>query len=233
MAQKLQANTSALTKLPLELPTESAGLAAPSGAPSGKRRNRAINSIQRAKRQKYLTKLEASLGGREELANIFRFSPQEQGRDLERLLSAEVFDYLPVENLLERAKIHDCHRFLVLLEEAKREKAKLEASLNRSEHLPRIMDDTCKDAMTVEGMCPDCYGEGIVIRARKEVKCPPCNGTGKVKLKGSIEDRKLVFQSAGLIGEKGPLVAFNTVIGGVPSLADAVVEATKVIEEKQ
>lgn len=84
------------------------------------------------------------------------------------------------------------------------------------EHVPQVMDDVGEDAKSVTKRCFRCDGEKVITVRRRQKTCPECDGKGTVRLKGDIDARKLVFESIGLTGKRGPLIAqqFNTLDAG-------------------
>ena len=96
--------------------------------------------------------------------------------------------------------------------EAFRKSKIAEGNLRMFQHIPQIMEDTAIDSKSKLKMCPMCEGKG----KSGEQDCMECEGTGRVRVAGNTEARKIVFESAGLIGKKGPLFAlqqFNNLDG--------------------
>lgn len=101
--------------------------------------------------------------------------------------------------------------------------------LNLANRLPQVIDDTAADAESRLANCPRCDGETTVESTRGKQKimrtCPECEGEGKVKVAGDKHARDLVFESAKLIKQSGPLVAIqNNVQTNVSSGLDSRLE---------
>lgn len=89
--------------------------------------------------------------------------------------------------------------------------------------IPVVMSDVVTDASNTQVVCPRCDGLGELDtgpdydtegREKKRKKstartCPECDGLGKVKKSGDIESRKLLFETTGLTGKKGPMIAIQ------------------------
>ncbi len=89
--------------------------------------------------------------------------------------------------------------------------------------IPKVMSDVVVDSSNSLVVCPRCDGLGTLDpgpdyddegREKKRKKCvirecPECDGTGKVKKSGDIESRKLLFETTGLTGKKGPMIAIQ------------------------
>lgn len=90
------------------------------------------------------------------------------------------------------------------------------ALLRMSTALPDIMDDVTVDARSTMETCPRCDGEAF-LPGPDDVpkKCPSCRGSGTIRRIGDKHARDLVFESAKLTGQTGPLVAIqhNTFTG--------------------
>ena len=103
-------------------------------------------------------------------------------------------------------------------------------------HLPEVMEDVAIDAKSKWRMCKTCKGSGVyrdpdLQQAIEDIpdgddrgeakglvktsECFDCSGQGKVRVVGDADARKLVFETAKLTGQRGPLVAqqFNRLDG--------------------
>ena len=99
-----------------------------------------------------------------------------------------------------------------------------EGIVRMSEHVPQIMTDVAQDALNTMDMCGKCQGVGSIFDPINKsddggqipITCPQCKGTGEVKKSGDQGARKLVFDSLGLTGGRGPLIAVqnNTLNAG-------------------
>jgi len=87
-------------------------------------------------------------------------------------------------------------------------------------HIPDIMEDTAVDARSETVECWVCDGDGKITKgkgkARFTVVCAECQGKGEVRVRGDIENRKLIWESTGLINRRGPLATTNINFGGAP-----------------
>jgi hypothetical protein len=117
-----------------------------------------------------------------------------------------------------------------IFKDAMRARAHVEAIIVQSEYLPRVMEDTCEDALACT--CSDCGGTGRKKRRNSIWSCPTCRGTGKVRQHGSIENRKLVFESAGLTGKRAPLVAQQFNVGELESLEETLKWAREILDDE-
>lgn len=117
-----------------------------------------------------------------------------------------------------------------------------EGIVRMSEHVPQILTDVAEDAKNKSEFCPKCQGIGTVVDPRPPaikkgedvadfmdkndpridesapipMTCPQCKGLGEVVKQGDQGARKLVFDSLGLTGGRGPLIAVqnNTLQAG-------------------
>ena len=124
--------------------------------------------------------------------------------------------------------------------EAFRKSKIAEGNLRMFQHIPQIMEDTAIDSKSKLKMCPMCEGKG----KSGEQDCVECEGSGRVRVAGSTEARKIVFETAGLIGKKGPLLAvanfnaldgsesFEELVGATQkALGPSKVEVTEIVED--
>lgn len=79
--------------------------------------------------------------------------------------------------------------------------------LRIARNLPEIMEDTAIDARTLTHECHACDGLGQVEKVKGEDRvvktCPVCHGKGEVREKGDIENRKIIWDSTGIIKKGG------------------------------
>ena len=102
-------------------------------------------------------------------------------------------------------------------------KTKLDqALLGMYDHVPEILEDTAIDAKSVERTCWKCFGEGEVKKDKDTlVICPECAGSKRLRKPGDSDARKLVFETAGLAGKRGPSTAIQlNVAGGGVTIED-------------
>lgn len=104
---------------------------------------------------------------------------------------------------------------------------KQEGIVRMSQKLPDIMEETAEDALSSLVPCERCGGEG----QRKDKPCRSCEGEGFVKVKGDLDNRKLVLEMAGLIGKRAPGQAIQINVGGSQSLETRVGLAQQLLAE--
>lgn len=103
---------------------------------------------------------------------------------------------------------------------------------------PIIADELYKDVVGTFVVCARCDGWGEIDRytevavksakgangknrTKAETKpCPNCDGAGRVRQPGSMESKKLVFKSIGLLQEKAAVNINNTFV--MPSIESAI-----------
>ncbi len=95
---------------------------------------------------------------------------------------------------------------------------KQEGIVRMSQKLPDIMEETAEDALSSLVPCERCGGEG----QRKDKPCKSCEGKGFIKVKGDLDNRKLVLEMAGLIGKRALGQAIQINVGGSQSLESRV-----------
>lgn len=87
--------------------------------------------------------------------------------------------------------------------------------LRMASHLPQVMEDVAIDAENTLTTCPRCDGLMVTPFGENGTRpCPQCEGTGKVKHMGDKHARDLMFETAKLTGQKGPLLAIQQIFGG-------------------
>lgn len=177
---------------------------------------------------------EESVGGRERLLEALQYSTDENGQRLLAHLEDPRADKLGLRKLCADSRV-SFPQLYAIFKDAAKAKAHAEALIVQSDYLPSIMADTCKDALSRSGPCPFCEGSGQRRNDRGEaVHCYTCDGTGKLRKPGNAESRKLVFESAGLTGKRGPLVAVqqnNWQGAGFHSFEDIIAMKDKALEE--
>ena len=104
---------------------------------------------------------------------------------------------------------------------------KQEGIIRMSQKLPDIMEETAEDALSSLVPCERCGGEGGV----KDKPCKSCKGAGFIKVKGDLDNRKLVLEMAGLIGKRAPGQAIQINVGGSQSLESRVGLAQQLLAE--
>ena len=82
--------------------------------------------------------------------------------------------------------------------------------LRMANALPQIMEDVAEDARNSTQLCHRCDGTGIVPDGERKTKvCPVCDGERRVKKMGDKHARNLIFETAKLTGQAGPMVAIQ------------------------
>ncbi len=104
---------------------------------------------------------------------------------------------------------------------------KQEGIVRMSQKLPDIMEETADDALSSLAPCERCGGEG----QKKDKPCKSCEGKGFVKVKGDLDNRKLVLEMAGLIGKRVPSQLNLINVGGSQSLETRVGLAQQLLAE--
>lgn len=114
-------------------------------------------------------------------------------------------------------------------------KTKMDEGVMRvHKHVPDILEDTAKDALRTEESCWKCQGEKEIKDGEgKKSPCPECKGKGTIIVKGDTDARKLIFETVGLTGKKGPLIAqqFN-LGGGADTQEDVMKNVHRLMERK-
>lgn len=102
--------------------------------------------------------------------------------------------------------------------------------------LPDILEDVAVDARSRKVACPRCDGLAVLTSDSGLPRaCPVCDGTGKVRQTGDRDARHLVFESAGLTGKRGPLVAIQQNFGLDVELEEVLATSQRIVagEEKE
>lgn len=98
------------------------------------------------------------------------------------------------------------------------------------EHVPQVLVDVAEDAKSRIVVCSRCDGEGKLLDEKQNQReCPVCNGIGRVRQSGDKAARDLVFESIGLIGKRGPMVAIQNNFGLDSGLEDTLLSTAKLI----
>ncbi len=108
------------------------------------------------------------------------------------------------------------------------------AMMNLHSNLPEIMEDVVGDARTTSESCPRCDGLMVVPFGENGTRpCPSCKGTGSIKRVGDRHARDLIFESAKLTGQKGPMVAIQNNVAFSDERMENILKKTRsiVLEE--
>lgn len=96
--------------------------------------------------------------------------------------------------------------------------------------LPDIIGDVAIDARTTMESCHRCDGLMVVPFGENGTKpCPMCKGKGEIRRVGDKQARELVFESAKLTGQTGPLVAIQNNFAGTDSRMESMLKRTRSI----
>jgi hypothetical protein len=120
--------------------------------------------------------------------------------------------------------------------------------IRSANHIPDLMEDIAIDAKSKLQYCTRCDGKGIVTdlvedaggsddfarsakseRGGIERMCPMCKGVGEVRVAGDRTARDLVYESIGLIGRKGPMVAIQNNLTLDSELGELLANSQKVL----
>jgi hypothetical protein len=175
-------------------------------------------------------KFEESVGGRPKLVEALEQSVDERGQQLLQHLEDPRAAGRPLRELCGAARVSFPQLYHIYTD-ALRAKAHAESIIVQSHYLARVMEDTCRDALTESRTCPDCAGAGTRRKRGALLTCTVCRGTGEVRGRsGNVENRKLVFESAGLTGKRGPGQAIQINVGS-KSLEERVGIAQQLLSE--
>lgn len=119
-------------------------------------------------------------------------------------------------------------------------KSRLDIGILRvSRHVADVMEATAIDAKSSDEKCLDCDGEGASIitvgagksAVQKAQVCRACRGSGSVRIKGDIENRRIIWDQTGLI-RKGAFMNQNINLGGAPveSFENLIGKASEIID---
>ena len=106
-------------------------------------------------------------------------------------------------------------------------------------YLPEVMTDVALDAKNSTQPCPRCDAMGIVpmnapLGAKEGVApatraCPLCKGSKEIERMGDKHARELLFETAKLTKQSGPLVAVQTNVNIGDSRIEAMLKKTRSI----
>jgi hypothetical protein len=121
---------------------------------------------------------------------------------------------------------------LIDLMQKYREACTVEAHFVAQERLPEVMSGIVDDALPGEDVCPLCVGAKQIPDplgrpkadgSLKDIDCPKCDATGKIRIPGQTDARKLVMQSEKMVesgsGAKQQVIVNNL---AVPDLMQAI-----------
>ncbi len=108
--------------------------------------------------------------------------------------------------------------------------------LRTSRHVAQVMEDTAIDAKSTDEQCIECGGEGQIAKGTGDSLvvsvCKPCRGMGVIRRLGDIENRKLIWDTTGLIKKGGGVVINNANVqpGSAESFESLIGRASKAID---
>ncbi len=179
-------------------------------APRGKGGKKAILDVRHDRAFKRL----AALVSKEEWKEVLGYFPDNaKAVQLLILLSNPLFNKATLGKLAVMSGLSTAELTL-FLNSAKKQ----EGIVRMSQKLPDIMEETAIDALPTDEPCVRCDGTGQL----KKGPCPHCRSTGSIRVKGDLDNRKLVLEMAGLIGKRAPGAAIQVNIGGSRSLEERV-----------
>jgi hypothetical protein len=111
--------------------------------------------------------------------------------------------------------------------------------LRMSAHVPQVLEDVAIDSESKLIACPACQGSGqleTVDRKTGEITdtkaCWSCDATGKLRKVGDADSRKLMLETLGLTGRRGPMIAQQFINAGGQSVEDALDTVASVLDVK-
>lgn len=111
--------------------------------------------------------------------------------------------------------------------------------LRMSAHVPQVLEDVAVDAQSTLVPCPACQGKKVLREMDRktgevlsEKTCWSCDGKGKLRKIGDADSRKLMLDTLGLTGRKGPLIAQQFVNAGGQTVEDTLDQAAQVLDVK-
>lgn len=103
------------------------------------------------------------------------------------------------------------------------------ALLRMSTALPELMADVAEDAKSRMENCTRCDGFGFIPSGDSTRDCPTCKAVGSVRRVGDKQARELVFESAKMIRQSGPLVAIQQNFSTGDSHLESILKRTREI----
>lgn len=104
------------------------------------------------------------------------------------------------------------------------------ALLRMSNALPDLMADVVEDAKSHMENCPRCDGFGFIPTKEGATRdCPTCKGERVVRRIGDKQARELMFESAKLIKQSGPMVAIQQTFNTGDSHLESILNKTRTI----
>ena len=188
-------------------------------APRGKGGKKAILDVRHDRSFMKLSKLV----DKDEWQEVLGYFPENaKAAKLLMLLSNPLFNKASFGKLAVMSRLSTAELTL-FFSNAKKQEGLMRISLM----LPAIMEETAEDALPTDEPCVRCDGTGQLMRG----PCPHCRSTGSIRVKGDLDNRKLVLEMVGLIGKRGSGQAVQINIGGSQSLEERIGIAQQLLTE--
>lgn len=170
-------------------------------------RSAIVVALDRASR-----KLEADLGGREEILANLVTSPGDARLDpfIDALADPDS-QPLNLHQIAKKAGVN-LHSMLHFYEQALKARAKLLAMSKVVERVAKVTENTMTLATTREKACKRCKGNGMVgpLGKKQEMEvCPKCNGEGIFEQEPSVQQQRLAHELSGAVGGQPAVVVNN------------------------
>ncbi len=191
----------------------------------GTEQPRADIQLSPARKNPVLRRLADAIG-RETLMQALELADDQRLRTLADMLADPAYSRCTFAKLCEKASV----RMTEVVDAFRRYKLD-EGVVAMYQHLPEVMEDTAQDAKSRSETCGRCKGEGKIAQDDSSATdCPQCAGTGIMRVPGDADSRKLVFETAGLVGRRGLMLAqqFNIGDGGF-SVESLITQGEKLI----
>lgn len=149
-----------------------------------------------ARKDPLFRRFEASVD-QDDLAGMLLYSGDARSLRLVEMLFDSAYRNFSLSKLCERAGLS----IFDLLDLFRRYKWDI-GTLDVYDQLPRIVEEIARDAMSSQGVCRRCKGDGkLSVGEPRERSCPHCEGTGRVRVPGDIKAARLILEITGVIGK--------------------------------
>ncbi len=188
-------------------------------APRGKGGRKAILDVRHDRTFMKLSKLVE----KDEWQEVLGYFPENaKAAKLLMLLSNPLFNKATFGKLAVKSGLSTAE-LVLFLNNAKKQEGIARMSIK----LPDIMEEIAEDALPTDEPCMRCDGTGQL----KKGPCLHCRSTGSIRVKGDLDNCKLVLEMAGLIGKRGSGQAVQINIGGYRSLEERVGIAQRLLAD--
>lgn len=164
-------------------------------------------------------------GGKEGLHELASWSSNVKAQKLFQLLDDDKYKTYGIKALAKR-----CGMTLPELCNLFREKSFLIGYLTFFQGIPQVVQGAVEDATPSTDICPICTGAGVIKRDNYPVKCPKCNGSGQIRVKGDKEARRDVLKAVGFLQDSPTVVnqqIGNVTVEGVDNFEEVMKRANK------